>query len=901
MSQNCAIKTTCPYCGVGCGVDATIDNNQIIAVSGDQQHPANFGKLCVKGSALHETMGAQGRLLQPQIDGKTVDWPTAIQTVAERLLSIREQYGPNAIAFYLSGQLLTEDYYVANKLAKGFIGTSHVDTNSRLCMASAVAGYKRAFGSDAVPCNYEDIDQCDLLVLTGSNAAWTHPVLYRRMTAAKADNPNLKIVVIDPRRTATCDLADLHLDLAPGTDNFIFTGLLHYLADNGHTDTDYISRHTEGFADALDGAEAATLESVAAQAHLDIEDLTIFYQWFANTEKAITFYSQGINQSATGTDKCNAIINCHLATGKIGKVGAGPFSITGQPNAMGGREVGGMANMLAAHMDYTSDNVATVSEFWNSSTVSQQAGLKAVDLFDAVADGRIKAVWIIGTNPVVSMPNADRVKAALENCETVIVSDCIAETDTTATANILLPATGWGEKSGTVTNSERRISRQRSLVTAAGEAQHDWWILSQVAQAMGYEQAFTYSSPRDIFVEHAALSGFKNISKNNRLFDISALSYLSESDYDQLKPIQWPVTAANPEGTQRLFSNGFFATPSGKARFIAAPPELPKQQLSVDYPLALNTGRLRDQWHTMTRTGRASRLLDHIDQPFVAVHPVTAAQHNLDEGDLAQVKTIHGKIEVTVQFDSSLKLNQLFVPIHWNNQFASNARVGTLIASTTDAVSGQPEFKFTAAVLGKVITPGAAVVVSRNQISCDDFNSWSVSPLDNNQGYLYRVTVTDTFNWQDFIAIKRLADRGPAQAYEHYANTSHADHRFICYSDEKIELAIFSHADKRQLPSISWLQQLFSQVVNGDYWPLMAGSDQPNPGKQICACFKVSEQRIIQSIEEGARSVVELGQQLQCGTNCGSCIPELNNLLSQTESSIEQIVPNQSNPTMDVS
>ena len=887
MSQDCTVKTTCPYCGVGCGVDVIVDDNQIIAVSGDQQHPANFGKLCVKGSALHETMGQHGRLLQPQINGMTVDWPTAIETVAEKLLSIREQYGPNSIAFYLSGQLLTEDYYVANKLAKGFIGTSHVDTNSRLCMSSAVASYKRAFGADAVPCNYEDLEQCDLLVLVGSNAAWTHPVLYRRMAVAKENNPQLKIVVIDPRRTATCDLADLHLDLEPGADSFIFTGLLHYLADNKYTDTDYIADHTEGFADAVDSAEVATLAFVAAKANLEVEDLTTFYQWFASTEKAMTFYSQGINQSSTGTDKCNAIINCHLATGKLGKVGAGPFSITGQPNAMGGREVGGLANMLAAHMDYTPDNIATVSEFWNSTAVSQQVGLKAVDLFDAVADGQIKVVWIIGTNPVVSMPNADRVKAALENCDTVIVSDCIAETDTTATANILLPATGWGEKSGTVTNSERRISRQRSLLTAAGEAKHDWWILSQVGQAMGYGQAFSYSSPRDIFVEHAALSGYENSHEHKRLFNISALSHLSEPDYDQLQPIQWPVTAAKPEGTPRLFSDGLFATPSGKAQFITSVSKLPKQQLSADYPLALNTGRLRDQWHTMTRTGRASRLLDHTDQPFVAVHPATAAHYDLTDGDLAAVKTAHGTIEVVVQFDSNLKLDQLFVPIHWNQQFASNARVGTVIAPITDAVSGQPEFKFSAAALCKISATGNAVLVSRNRLMCDSFSNWSVSPLDNNQGYLYRVVVQEAFNWQEFIATKRLLERGPAQAYEHYSNVSCADHRFICYSDQQIELAIFSHVDKRQLPGRVWLQQIFSQTVKGDYWSLIAASDQADPGKQICACFNISEQRIIQAIEEGASSAVELGRQLKCGTNCGSCIPELNNLLSQTEHAID--------------
>lgn len=909
MRQTCAIKTTCPYCGVGCGVDATVDNNQIIAVSGDPQHPANKGKLCVKGSALHETMGQQGRLLQPQINGQVVDWPTAIATLADKLTTIYKQHGPNAIAFYLSGQLLTEDYYVANKFAKGFIGTSHVDTNSRLCMSSAVAGYKRAFGADAVPCNYEDLERCDLLVLTGSNTAWTHPILYRRMTEAKAKNPNLKIVVIDPRRTATCDLADLHLALAPGADSYIFNGLLHYLIDNDHTDAAYIERHTEGFFDAVcavtKGKKPATIESVAAQTNLTVEDLTTFYRWFAHTEKAITFYSQGINQSSTGTDKCNAIINCHLATGKLGKVGAGPFSITGQPNAMGGREVGGLANMLAAHMDYTPDNIAIVSEFWNSTAVSRQPGLKAVDLFDAVADGRIKAVWIIGTNPAVSMPDADRIKAALEKCETVIVSDCIAATDTTATANILLPATGWGEKNGTVTNSERCISRQRSLLDAPGDAQHDWWILSRVAQAMGYKEAFAYSSPRDIFIEHAALSGFKNnsaqkLSNTNapgpfniqapRLFNISALSHLSEADYDQLKPIQWPVTSASPKGTQRLFTEGavdedayndrLFPTPSGKAQFITAPSELPKRSLNRRYPLALNTGRLRDQWHSMTRTGRASRLLDHIDQPFVAMHPHTAAQYDLAEGDLAQVKTAQGKIEIVVQLENGLQENQLFVPIHWSNQFASSARVGALVAAITDPVSGQPEFKFTPAAITKVVVPNWVVIVSRSRLVCDSFINWSLSPLENNQGYLYQVAVPAGFNWQDFIAAKRLTEQGPAQAYEHYSNASHADQRFICYSDQQIELAIFTHVNRSQLPSRNRLQRLFSESINGDYWSLIADSDKPDLGKQICACFKVSEQCIISAIEEGAISAAELGEKLQCGTNCGSCIPELNTLLS---------------------
>ncbi|MCT2529690.1 nitrate reductase [SAR92 clade bacterium H921] len=880
MTEACQIKTTCPYCGVGCGVTASVDDNNIIAVSGDLSHPANFGKLCVKGSALHETMGDVGRLMHPRIEGSQTDWPTAIRTVADRLSQVRDQYGSGAIAFYLSGQLLTEDYYVANKLAKGFIGTGHVDTNSRLCMSSAVAGYKRAFGSDAVPCNYEDLEQCDLLVLTGSNAAWTHPVLYQRMVEAKKVNPSLKVVVIDPRRTATCDLADLHLAIAPGSDHFIFSGLLHYLAANGHTDLDYIEQYTEGFSSALDQCTRATLINVSEQADIDLDDLKTFYQWFAKTEKAITFYSQGINQSATGTDKCNAIINCHLATGKLGKVGAGPFSITGQPNAMGGREVGGLANMLAAHMDYSLENIATVAEFWGTDSVSCEPGLKAIDLFDAVADGRIKAIWIMGTNPVVSMPNADTVMAALENCDTVIVSDCIAETDTTATANILLPATGWGEKEGTVTNSERRISRQRSLLPPLGEARHDWWIMCQVAQAMGYQKGFSYSSPRDIFIEHAALSTFKN--KGNRLFNIGALSALSEAEYDQLDPIQWPVTAQNSIGTKRLFMDDKFLTPSGKAQFIGSTAELPRQSLSDRFPLALNSGRIRDQWHTMTRTGRAARLLDHIDQPFVAIHPDTALAYNLIEDDLARVTTAQGDLELCVVFEPGLKPNQLFIPIHWNNQFAKNARVDSLVAPIIDEVSGQPEFKFTPAAITKLEAPCWAVLLTRTKLKCEPFINWSLSPLDNHQGYLYQVAVSTNFNWQEFIALKRLMEQGPAQAYEHYADESASDERFVCYSDEQIEMAIFTHADRSQLPGRAWLQRLFVEQVDGNYWSLLTSSSQSDKGKQVCSCFKVYEKTISDAVLGGACSAQELGQQLQCGTNCGSCIPELNNIIAQT-------------------
>ncbi|MFK8049131.1 MAG: molybdopterin-dependent oxidoreductase [Halioglobus sp.] len=881
MSSELKVKTTCPYCGVGCGVEATLRDGDIIAVSGDKAHPANFGKLCVKGSALHETSGTEGRLLHPVVEGQQTDWTTALETVAQKLGDVRDAHGAEAIAFYLSGQLLTEDYYVANKLAKGFIGTGNVDTNSRLCMSSAVAGYKRAFGADAVPCSYEDLEQSELIVLTGSNAAWTHPVLYRRIVEAKRSNPKLRVVVIDPRRTATCDVADLHLPVAPGADNFVFQGLLAYLVSEEAIDREFIDKFTEGFDQAIAQAALLSLEQVAKESGLSIDALTTFFGWYSATEKTVTFYSQGINQSATGTDKCNAIINCHLATGRIGKVGAGPFSITGQPNAMGGREVGGLANMLAAHMDYTEENIATVGRFWNTCSTSNKPGLKAVDLFDAVERGKIKAIWIMGTNPAVSMPDADRVKAALEKCDTVIVSDCVAVTDTTSTANILLPACDWGEKSGTVTNSERRISRQRGMRLAPGQARPDWWIVSQVAQKMGFARAFDYSQARDIFVEHAALSGFEN--DGSRVFNIERLSELSEQEYDSLTPIQWPVSDTSPQGSQRLFCDHRFFTASGKAQFLVSTARLPQQTGNSSYPLILNTGRIRDQWHTMTRTARASRLLEHIGQPFVSTHPVTAKNNGLADGDLVRVTTELGNIDAILVTDAGMDPAALFAPIHWSGQYASNARVDALVKPITDAVSGQPEFKCTPAAIQKIETAQWAIILSRSLVDCSSFIFWNRTPAASIGCHIYEIAVTDRVNWQQFVMDKRLSESGPAQAYEHFCDATCADERFVCYSDQQLELVIYSHVDRRALPSPTWLQGLAEMSRLGEsYWSILAGDayQQRASGRRICSCFKVSEDRIVEAIEGGVGSVEGLGKQLQCGTNCGSCIPELNALLT---------------------
>ena len=504
-----AVRTACPYCGVGCGVIATADGLGGAAISGDREHPANFGRLCSKGSALGETLGHETRLLTPWIGEKQVGWDEAIGHVASELSRIRDHYGPNAIAFYLSGQLLTEDYYAANKFAKGFIGTPHVDTNSRLCMASSVAGHKRAFGADVVPGNYEDLDQADLVVLVGSNTAWCHPILYQRIQKARQTR-GTKVVNIDPRRTATSEGSDLQLSLASGADTCLWNGLLVWLADHNGIDAGYVANHTEGFADALALARerAGSTQKVALHTGLAEADVRAFFELWAATPQVVTCYSQGVNQAVQGTDKVNAIINCHLAAGRISKPGCGPFSLTGQPNAMGGREVGGLANMLAAHMGFSDAERGTVQRFWNAPNLVTGEGYKAVEMFDAIERGDIKALWVIGTNPAVSLPRADAVRRSLAKLELAVVSEVVRSNDTMAVATVRLPAHGWGEKDGTVTNSERRISRQRRFIDSVGDARPDWWIISQVAERLGYGDAFAYQSASGVFAEHAALSGF---------------------------------------------------------------------------------------------------------------------------------------------------------------------------------------------------------------------------------------------------------------------------------------------------------------------------------------------------------------------------------------------------------
>lgn len=893
-------KTTCPYCGVGCGVDAhmshTMDNSGKIcstlqSVSGTPEHPANNGRLCVKGSKLAESNTHAQRLLQPMIHGETASWQQATSYVAEKFSSLMEKHGPDSVAFYVSGQLLTEDYYVANKLMKGYIGSANIDTNSRLCMSSAVAGYKRAFGADAVPCCYEDLEQTQLMVFVGSNAAWTHPVLYQRIERAKKLNPAMKVVVIDPRETPTCELADLHLPLKSGTDAAIYNGLLQYLNRNGGVNKDYIEQHTEGFDKALKAANNWCVECVSEFTDVPINKLKQFYQWFLQTGSSITFYSMGVNQSTSGVDKSNAIINCHLATGKLGKTGSGPFSITGQPNAMGGREVGGLANMLAAHMDLDNEqHKALVQEFWQSPVMAQKPGLKAVDLFNAIDAGEVKAVWIMATNPVVSMPDRDFVARALEKCDLVVVSDCVASNDTLQYAHVALPATGWSEKNGTVTNSERRISRQRGLLAPAGESRHDWQIICDVAKKMGYSQGFDYRHSYEIFNEHAALSGFKN--NGLRDFDISGLGQLSLRQYDNLRPIQWPVTNDKPQGTKRLFTDGKFFTASGKAQFIAIKPRLPEQSVDGNFPLVLNSGRIRDQWHTMTRTGQVAELQQHIAEPLLHIHPKDARILRIADGDMVKLtaKHKHGTDSASeyclmkAQFSQQQRRGELFVPMHWSLEFASRANINRLVEAAVDPISGQPELKGAAVAAAPWRTEQWATIVTKTALPAAILQQWDCYWVKQvlTQGYCYQFA----FEKPDEEQIQWLK------------KLIHVEHQHLSLQKPQSKGWLATDPDSGVIASILWVAQA-PLINNLDWFNHLLTTSSPSQsecfdilqqriseefqnGALVCSCFQVREKQIQSAMEAGADSVEALGKQLKCGTNCGSCKAELGSMIKNS-------------------
>ncbi|USG62027.1 molybdopterin-dependent oxidoreductase [Sneathiella marina] len=886
------VKTTCPYCGVGCGISVSKDTEAGFKISGDMAHPANKGLLCSKGAALADTLGRKGRLLAPEINRKSVEWETALNKIATGFQEIIDIYGPDAVAFYVSGQLLTEDYYVANKLMKGFIGAANIDTNSRLCMSSSVAGHKRAFGSDTVPGCYEDLELADLVVLTGSNAAWCHPVLYQRLVAAKTTRPNMKVIVIDPRQTATSDCADLHLPIKPGTDAVLFNGLLTHLKKQQKFDDHFTNKFCDGLDATVATAEATApnVEFVANVCCLDAKDVLEFYAYFEKTEKAMTLYSQGINQSSSGTDKVNSILNCHLVTGRIGRPGMGPFSLTGQPNAMGGREVGGLANQLAAHMEIdNSDHRELVQKFWQSPTIACKPGLAAVDLFDAVYAGDVKAIWIMGTNPAVSMPNNSRVRQALKKCKMVVVSDCEQNTDTADFADVLLPALAWGEKDGTVTNSERRISRQRPFVPAPRNAKPDWWIISEVAKRLGHVSAFKYQSSAEIFREHALLSGHQNNA--TRDFDISSLSTLTQSEYDDLAPIQWPVTDEQPKGTARLLGTGAFFTPGKKAVLVPVSPQPPEHLPTPEYPLILNTGRIRDQWHTMTRTGKSGILSAHRPEPYAEIHPIDAKLSKIRDRELITLETLWGKMVARATISPYQKQGSIFVPIHWNDQYASNGLVDALVSPATDPISKQPEFKYTPVAIRRFATTWKAFVLSRTHINfCDKANAatYWVSARANNS-WRYEIAGEQHYDNKSELVRNLFPKSIFDNSWLEFEDVARGNYRGAQIVDDQLIKCIFI-SNLSDLPARDWLQTLFSEpaISSENRACLLSGlppKNQKDTGPLICACFGVGAKTIIDAIENKQLATTDqIGEALFAGTNCGSCLPEITSILSNTAS-----------------
>jgi assimilatory nitrate reductase catalytic subunit len=816
------VATTCCYCGVGCGIVVSSSKGQIFSVKGDATHPANFGRLCTKGAALHLSTDVGARLLYPEVNGQRTTWDEALDHAAQRFAEVIRAHGPDAVAFYISGQLLTEDYYVFNKLAKGLIGTNNIDTNSRLCMSSAVAGYKLSLGADAPPCAYEDIDAAELILIAGSNTAFAHPVLYQRIEDARAKNGVLKLVVVDPRATVTARAADLHLPLKPGTDVALFNAMLHVLRRDGLLDFSYVEGHTENF----DGIEVLldhwTPERAAEVCELPVEDIVRAARMFGTAKAALSLYCQGLNQSASGTYKNCALINLHLATGQLGRPGAGPFSLTGQPNAMGGREVGGMANLLSAHRDLSSEtDRAEVAALWGIGSVPEKPGKTAVELFEAIGRGEIKAVWIACTNPAQSMPDANAVRKALGRAELVVVQEAFRDAETCRFADVLLPAASWAEKEGTVTNSERRISRVRAAVPPPGEARADWKIAgdfaSRLQALLGKPIFLGYETPEAIFNEHRE-------STRGRDLDITGLSYpLLERE----GPQQWPYPQGAKTGRTRLYADGVFPAASGRARFIATEYTPPAEAPDAEFPLRLTTGRLRDQWHSMTRTGLAARLFSHSPEPEVVLNEVDLESRGLADGNLVRLHSRRGSLVMKARASDDMRPGDAFVAMHWGARFLAGAGTNALTLAAMDSHSKQPELKHAAVR----IEPFAA--------------RWRGS-----------------FTAPARSGLERAAGRWLAR-FDYGALRLVEGSEILL----RLELAAAEDPDPAALEA---LEQLFGSPVD---------TGACAPGRAVCACFKVVESEIRSAAAAGA-TLAKLQKDLKCGTNCGSCVPELRRLLN---------------------
>ena len=914
-------KSTCPYCGVGCGVIIESNATQITSVRGDPDHPANFGRLCTKGSTLALTAAPyllSMRALQPMRRAargaplQAVTWDAALGEVAQRFATTVLQHGPDSVGLYLSGQLLTEDYYVFNKLAKGLLGTNNVDTNSRLCMSSAVAGYKQSLGADAPPACYDDIALAQTLFITGSNMAWAHPVLFRRLEDARQANPGMKIIVADPRRTETASSADLHLQLLPGTDVVLHHALLHVMLWEGLADMAYVQAHTSGFAALRDRVAEFTPAHAAKVCGLRAEDIVQAARWISGLDgggprrPTLSLYCQGLNQSSSGTDKNSTLINLHLATGQIGQPGAGPFSLTGQPNAMGGREVGGLSNLLGAHRDMSNPtHRAEVAALWGVADVPATPGKSAVEMFQAAADGEIKALWIVCTNPAQSLPDQATVRRALERAEFVVVQEAYLHTATVDFADVLLPATSWGEKSGTVTNSERRISRVRAAVPAPGQARDDWRIAVDVAQRIEQRlparrldgtSLFPFDSAEQVWNEHRD-------STRGRDLDITGLNY------DTLQqPQQWPFPAGATTGQVRLYSDGQFPTPDGKARFVAPAWRPPAELRDARFPVSLNTGRLRDQWHGMSRTGTLGRLFAHVGEPTLDLHPQELARRGWVAGDLVRVKSRRGELVLPVAATDAVAPAQAFIAMHWGSEYLAGLGVNGLTSPALCPRSLQPELKHAAVrleaadlpwqVVAAAWLPQADALAAREALR-DLFSAWpyaccvpfgreEAGALGDRVGVLFRAAATQP--QPALLAriehILQLGD-GPVLRYNDPRSGQHRAMRL--HVDGSLQTFLLAGQVTAQAWVLSLLQQQLPAAAFGRAL-LAASAAPPQPvvarSRQVCACHDVSEDTInatLLQLQGGPEQrLAPLQAQLKCGTDCGSCLPEVRALVRRT-------------------
>ena len=922
-------RATCPYCGTGCGVLIETTAGRITHVQGDPDHPANFGRLCTKGSTLHLTAATsvqeQTRLLTPQrrrARGDTptsIGWDEALDQAADQLADIIRRHGPQAIGFYGSGQLLTEDYYVLNKLVKGLVGTNNLDTNSRLCMSSAVAGYKATLGVDAPPACYDDFKHAQTLFIVGANTAYAHPILFRRIEDARQANPAMKLIVADPRKTETAEMADLFLPIRPGTDVALFHGLLHVMLAEGLVDMDYIAQHTQGF-EALRGLVADfTPDSVAAICGIPQADLVQAAHWFGGHTPTLSLYCQGLNQSTRGTDKNATLINLHLATGQIGKPGAGPFSLTGQPNAMGGREVGGMANLLSAHRDLgNAEHRAEVAKLWGVPDVPAQPGKTAVEMFEAAARGEIKALWIACTNPAQSLPDQATVRKALETAELVVVQEAFATTATCAYADLLLPATTWGEKDGTVTNSERRISRVRSAIPAPGQARHDWSIFADLGRRLeqrlperqagwrhGMDTLFPYDSPESVWNEHRE-------STRGRDLDITGLSY---EILETQGPQQWPMPQGHAQGRARLYEDGVFPTPDGRARFSAVPYDAVAEPCDERHPFALNTGRLRDQWHGMSRTGTLGRLFGHVSEPSIDLNPVDMKRLGLGAGDLVRVTSRRGAVVLPAQPSDAVSPMQSFIAMHWGEEYLSGRDAQGRLMTGVNALtvpafcpkSKQPELKNAAVDIEAVQLPwrllGVAWMSEDRALAVREavkplmghFSFASCVPFGREPhergmvGVLFRGAATEPASDAVLRQLEELLGvDGPDVLRYHDRHQGQHRAMRLRRSDEGLKLEAFLLAG--DVSAEAWVRPLLQEELVADAYGralLSPGAKPPvavqSKGRQVCTCFNVTEPAIVETLGTCAGSaderLAQLQGQLKCGTNCGSCVPELRKLI----------------------